>query len=147
MQPSLTVTFKEMVGDRMEETLRDEQTGREFLVTEFFTEPGQWTASELRPNGRFFSQGSNPEFLEIDSRAFAEVSGVPTETCALISGFKERNPGYDPLLRASARTPRTIRYRSRDEAMQAIESAILSDTWLVEAEPVRNSTLPRPSRW
>jgi len=155
MKPSLTVTFKEMVGThRMEETLCDEKTSREFLVTEYFTDDhdsgaGRWTASELRPNGRFFSERNDPEFLEIDSTAFAQVSSVPTEAYALIGGFKERHPEYEPILRGSIRTPHTIRHQSRDEAMQAIASAIISDTWLVEAEPVRNRIVPRPrpSRW
>lgn len=155
MKPTLTVTFKEMVGThRMEETLCDEKTDREFLVTEYFTDDhdsgaGRWTASELLPNGCFFSDTQKPELLEIDSTTFAKVSSVPTEAYALIGGFKERHPEYEPILRGSIRTPHTIRHQSRDEAMQAIASAIISDTWLVEAEPVRNRIVPRPrpSRW
>lgn len=137
---------------REEFDLRDDATGRLFGLVHYYNgtdsedvaevmnlgKRGGWTSFEMHPNGRLISD-DNKRVLDVPG--FDKLSKSPSKTWAAVLKAEKENPGLFPVSWGGGRGCNTIYYDSREDAVRSIENALLTDTWVIESEPIRQKQL------
>jgi hypothetical protein len=159
----LKLTHRRQEKLRIEESLRDESTGRCFSLiffkvrtASFSVSPApdkieemvkgrgaSWHASELRPNGVISLDDPAKGVLSIDEKVWRDCRGVPSRAGRAVRKFQKAHPGYEPVLCGGGRGVQSIYHPTREKAIQAIENALATDMWLIENEPIRTRRLGR----
>lgn len=148
----LVETSKAKTGRRLEIELRDADTGRMFSLVHYFNasrtsdplqtmnigKQGGWTASEYHPNGRLVTP-DNKRGMDIAN--FDKSKKTPSKAWAAVKDAEAAHPGMLPVSMGGGRGISTIYHPNRAAAMNAIENALLTDTWVIENEPIRQKQL------
>lgn len=145
-----------LTENRRDISIYDQETERRFTVVEYlggadesantitkmdFGVAGHWTAAEFKPNGRFIFDTDHDRFLDLDEKLFDKALKNPSSAYSMIFEFSQEHPGFSPVLWGGGRGSRTIYYKTKEEAFRAIENALLTDTWVIDSEPIRMMSL------